>query len=282
MPLEVSNDPARGDLTDYNRDGRDGKHRNHRMLASNQYIPALMDLAGAEKHTELIEKWLRGEIDIPEIADKWTSGPVVRMEILAPDEVQPGETVNLRVMLTNNKTGHDFPTGPLDMIESWVELKVVSQDGTILHHSGAIDDAGQVADSEAIYKSDGFDRQGRPIDRHNLWDLVGASYKRSLFPGVTDAIQVDFRCPSMARGRLSTEQRHVPGGRSDEFAVPIPDDNAGQQLHVTATLWYRKANPEFLDRVYGAESKMRSPITELSRATASVKVTGKDVPTSTQ
>ena len=272
MPLEASNDPARGDLTDYNRSPDDGRHRNHRMLASNQYVPLLMGLEGAEEHTKLIEQWLRGETEIPEIADKWTTGPVVRMDILAPDVAQPGETVNVRVMLTNNKTGHDFPTGPLDMIESWVELKVVSPDGTVLHHSGAIDDSGYVSDATAIFKSDGFDRQGKLIDRHNLWDLVGASYKRSLFPGVTDAVEFEFRCPSMARGRLSTDQKALPGSRGDEFSIPIPLEVAGQELRVTATLWYRKANPEFLDRVYGAETKMRSPVTPMSHAAATVKV----------
>ena len=273
MPLEDSRDPARGDLTDYNRSPHDGKHRNHRMLASNQYVPLLMDLPGAEEHTKLIEQWLQGEIEIPEIADKWTSGPVVRLEILAPDSVRPGETVNVRVMLTNNKTGHDFPTGPLDMIESWVELKVISPDGTVLHHSGAIDEAGHVSDAKAIFKSDGFDRQGQLIDRHNLWDLVGASYKRSMFPGVTDAVEVEFRCPSMARGRLMTDQRDLPGRRGDEFSVQIPSAVAGQELQVTATLWYRKANPEFLDRVYGDETKTRSPITRMSHVTAAMKVT---------
>ena len=179
-------------------------------------------------------------------------------------------------MLTNNKTGHDFPTGPLDMIESWVELKVTSPDGAVLHHSGKVDEAGYVADSTAIFKADGFDREGELIDRHNLWDLVGASYKRSLFPGVTDAIQVEFQCPSMARSRLAAEQKRLPGQRNDEFEVPIPVDSAGHQLQVTATLWYRKANPEFLDRVYGAETNMRSPITQMSQATASVRVAGKD------
>jgi hypothetical protein len=282
MPLEASVDPARGDLTDYNRGQHDGKHRNHRMMASNQYIPLLMNLRGAAKQTELIEAWLRGEIEIPEIADKWTDGPVVRMQILAPESVHPGETVNVRVMLTNNKTGHDFPTGPLDMIESWVELKVVSPDGAILHHSGATDDTGRVTDSAAIFKADGFDRRGQLIDRHNLWDLVGASYKRSLFPGVTDAIAVEFQCPSMARGRLTTEKKRVPGGRRDEFAVSIPADTAGQSLQVTAILWYRKANPEFLARVYGAETEMSAPVTQMSSATALVKVLSSDDPSQTK
>jgi hypothetical protein len=42
---------------------------------------------------------------------------------------------------------------------------------------------------------------------------------------------------------------------------------------VTAVLWYRKANPEFLDRVYGVDGKVvRSPLTEMSRASSTIRV----------
>ena len=273
MPLVASTDPARGDATDYNRTTDDGMHRSHRMLASNQYVPLLHDLPNAAEHVAMTEQWLRGEIEIPEIANKWTDGPVVRMEIIAPPETAPGQTVSLQVILTNNKTGHDFPTGPLDMIESWIELQVTDTSGRVLYHSGALDDEGRVADTRVWFKADGFDRKGELIDRHNLWDLVGASYKRTLYPGVTDTVQVQFQCPSMARGRLRDDQtRRPPGERASKLSVPVPPD-AGGELTVSARLWYRKANPEFLDRVYGAEAGLRSPSTEMSRATTTIRIT---------
>jgi hypothetical protein len=272
MPLQVSSDPARGDLTDYNRSRDDGKHRSHRFLASNQYIPVLQDLEGAEQHVELTEKWMRGEIEIPEIADKWTTGPVVRLEILAPQEVQAGEDMSIRVILTNNKTGHDFPTGPLDMIESWIEVKVVTQSGHVVYHSGALNENGEMQDPELVYKADGFDRKGELIDRHNLWDLVGASYKRSLFPGATDAAEVRFQCPSMARGRLA-DSNAIAGERASDIVIALPEVGTEDELMVTAVLWYRKANPEFLDRVYGVDGKVvRSPLTEMSRASSTIRV----------
>ena len=34
-----------------------------------------------------------------------------------------------RVVMTSNKVGHDYPTGPLDMIQSWVELRVKDASG---------------------------------------------------------------------------------------------------------------------------------------------------------
>ncbi len=273
MPLVDSDDPAAGDMTDYNRSLHDGMHRGHRTLGANQYIPLLQNLEFAEEHTELIEQWMRGEIEIPEIADKWTNGPVVRMEIKAPGSVQVGEQIDLRVLLTNNKTGHDYPTGPLDMIESWVELVVTDTEGNVVYRTGSVDEeTDEITDSQVIFKADGFDRKGELIDRHNLWDLVGASYKRSMYPGVTDTFEESLQCPSMARGRIADNARESrPGSRSDDYAF---DTDSVGELTVRATLWYRKANPAFLNKVYGTESDVRAPIFKVSQATATINVVG--------
>jgi hypothetical protein len=221
----------------------------------------------------LIEKWLRGEIEIPEIADKWTTGPVVRMKVLTPQEVSPGQDVQLQVVLTNNKTGHDFPTGPLDMIESWVELRVADENGAVLYNVGGVDKTGRVAQSPVMFKADGFDRKGELIDRHNLWDLVGASYKRSLYPGMTDTVQMRFRCPSMERGRIVAGGDHKETGqRTQRFSFEAPVDFNGDRLTVTAILWYRKANPDFLERVYGVEAGVHSPATQMTTATSTIRV----------
>jgi hypothetical protein len=128
MPLADSSDPAAGDAADFNRTAGDGKHRSHRFLGANQYIPTLLDLPGAEEHVALIEQWLRGEFEIPEIADRWSDGPAVPIEIEAPASVAPGDSVDLFVRAINNKVGHDFPTGPLDIIQAWIEVEVTDQD----------------------------------------------------------------------------------------------------------------------------------------------------------
>lgn len=274
MPLSDSDDPARGDVTDYNRTAADKKHRNHRTLGGNQYIPQSMQLEGHEVHVALTEKWLRGEIDIPEIAHKWTSGPVVRLSIDAPPNATPGEPISIQVRLTNNKTGHDFPTGPLDMIESWIELIVTDADGKKIYHTGAADESGELDQPQVWFKADGFDRKNEFIDRHNLWDLVGASYKRSLFPGVSDSVDIKLQCPSMARGRVISEsdEKFGPGQRSQSFSIPTNEEEQGSELKVEAILWYRKANPAFLDRIYGRESNIRSPITEMARDTVHIRI----------
>jgi hypothetical protein len=118
MPLVDSRDPAAGDPYDYNRSPKDGKHRSHRFLAANQFMPEALQLEGWEEQVRLTEQWLKGEFCIPEIAHKFPEGPIVKVSLITPESVAPGETIPLRVILASNKVGHDFPTGPLDIIQS--------------------------------------------------------------------------------------------------------------------------------------------------------------------
>ena len=246
MPLVNSKDPASGDVLDYNRSQNDGKHRSHRTLGTNQYIPALHNLKGHEEHTELTVKWMRGEIEIPEIADKWTAGKALRIEVNANKKAQIGDEIDVHVMIINNKAGHDFPTGPMDMIQSWVQVTVTDENGKKIYQGGYLDDKGYVKGLPVIYRADGFDREGNIINRHNLWDLVGASYKRTLYPGMSDSIKATFTVP-------------------ENLAV-------GTKLAVNVKLQYRKANPEFLDEVYGEDKNIRTPVTTISETNTNIEI----------
>jgi hypothetical protein len=129
MTLQDSKDPASGEPLDYNRAAGDGKHRSHRFLASNKIMPGELKLEGAEEQTRLTELWLQGKLDFPEIADIWAAGPVFALDMLAPEEVQPVEEIEVKLVITSTNVGHDFPTGPLDIIQAWVEMFVVDDTG---------------------------------------------------------------------------------------------------------------------------------------------------------
>ncbi len=274
MPLVDSDDPARGDDADSYRSAGDGKHRSHRVLASNMYIPATMDIPGGQEQAELTIRWLRGEIEVPEIADKWTTGPTVAMQIDAPDSIRAGDLVNIKLHMHNNKTGHDFPAGPLDVLESWIELTVEDNLGNTLMELGADRSISPSIDAPVVYKADWYDSQGLPVERHNLWDVVGASYKRTIRSGGTDVVDVPFRCPGIARPRLSeSASQDTPGERKSDVVFAIDSDEL-TELHVTARLLFRKANPEFLAKVYDVEEVPEAPIVEIVRATHKIRVEG--------
>jgi len=265
MPLVASSDPAAGDGDDYNRDEGDGKHRSHRFLAANQVMPLLLKLPGAEEHVRLTEQWLRGEIQVPEIAEKWMGGPVITLGLNAPEAVKPGEMVNVGLVLTNNKTGHGFPTGPLDIIRSWVEFTVRDDQGNVVYETGKPDENGMMSPDAVIFKAEGIDQYGEDIDRHNLWEMVGARFKRTLFPGMQDTASYAFFCPQMTG---ATPDGVGPDTTELAFGAPAISGN----LEVTAELLYQKADAAFMDRLFGAEANLRTPATVISSDTVIIRI----------
>ena len=124
----------------------------HRFVGANQFIPALLKLPGAETQVALTERWLRGEQPVPEIADKWAGGPAVALELLVPEKVAAGAEVTVKAVVTSNKVGHDFPTGPLDIIQSWVELTATDERGAVVFRSGGVDDRHFIAPKLAVVR----------------------------------------------------------------------------------------------------------------------------------
>jgi hypothetical protein len=275
MPLTDTEDPASGDDRDYNRTRADGKHRSHRFLAANQWMPRVLDLPGADEHIRLTEQWLRGEIEVPEIAHKWRTGPAVPLSLIAPDTARPGEPLTIRAVLTNNKVGHDFPTGPLDIIQSWVEISVTDQAGRVVFRQGQRDTANFIAPGAFMLKAEPVDQYGNLIDRHNLWEMVGVRYRRSLFPGFSDQEEFTFTCPATPLTSPSQVTVRNPGDSTSplnrQAALRVPRERVSE-LHVTARLMYRKADQFLLNFLFGAASGLTSPVTVMSEERKTIRV----------
>ena len=262
MPLQASRDPAAGDALDYNRSGDDGRHRSHRFLGANQAMPTMLKLPGGEEQARLVEQWLQGRYAIPEIEDKWVKGPVVGLELELPKQAVAGETLGVRAVVTSNKVGHDFPTGPLDIIQAWVELVVTDPTGRVIFASGRRDERNFIEPGSFMFKAEPVDQYGNLIDRHNLWEMVGVRYRRSLFPGFSDVAEYAFDCSGATGG--------APQLREESFDLTAP--TAATELTVTARLLYRKFDQYLLNFMFGESSGLTSPVTEIARAEARLRV----------
>ncbi len=274
MPLVDSTDPAAGDALDYNRKPGDKKHRSHRFLAANTIIPHAQrdELPGWEKQLQLTEQWLKGELPVPEIADKWANGPIVTVQINVPPTVAPGEEIPLKVTMGSNKVGHDFPTGPLDIIQSWLEITVTDDQGRAVWASGKRDAKNFIQPGTFLFKAEPVDQHGNLIDRHNLWEMVGVRYRRALFPGYSDQVQFQIPCS----GALAHDGTNASAARADVFDVPataVPALAAPGEYRIAVALNYRKVDQFLLNYLFGESNKLTAPVTEIARATAIVKVT---------
>ncbi len=234
-----SRDPSSGEVADRRRSEDDGAHRHHGFIATNNFIPALLRLPGWQEQTRLTEEWVRGETVIPEIAHLWPEGPVVGLQVLAPARATAGETVDIRVLIANLKAGHNFITGPLDFIRSWVHLRATDADGRLLGEWGAIDPKSRrILDSEGrphnidspreggtlVLESMPMDETGDPLERHELWKKAGGRGTRVVFPSYSD---------------------------SHRYSLVLPEDAVGP-ITVVARLNYRRYRQGFLDLVLPA------------------------------
>jgi hypothetical protein len=269
MPLVDSTDPASGDATDYNRQADDGKHRSHRFVASNRLMPEVLKLEGWQEQSRLTDQWLQGKTPVPEIRDKWAEGPIVKMALDVPASVTAGSPIPLRVVMASNKVGHDFPTGPLDIIQSWVEVRVTDDAGQVVYHSGQRDEKHFIAPGTFMFKAEPVDQYGNLIDRHNLWEMVGVRYRRALFPGYSDTVQYSIQCPatmSAGKPKRGTEKW------TETQQVQVPPPASLGQYHVVVALEYRKVDQFLLNFLFGETNQLTSPVTEIVRGTATVQV----------
>ncbi len=262
MPLVDSHDPAAGDTADYNRTDSDGKHRSHRFVAANTLVPAMLKLDGWENHVKLTDEWLHGRKRVPEIEDKWGNGSIVGVALAVGTPKEPG-TIPVRVVLTSNKVGHDYPTGPLDIIQSWLEIHVLDDQGYEVFSSGTRDAHNFIEPGSFLFKAEPVDQHGNLIDRHNLWEMVGVRFRRALFPGYSDTVEYEVDCAGVGGAGAPGA---APGDRTRHIDIPKPV-RAGKYT-VTAILEYRKVDQFLINFLLGDKSGITAPVIEIGRATA--------------
>jgi hypothetical protein len=274
MPLVESRDPASGDPLDYNRSPRDRKHRSHRFLGANTLIPFAQrdQLEGWKTQFDLTEQWLQGKIDIPEIADKWAHGPVVKIAASAPPTVAPGQNIPLRVVMASNKVGHDFPTGPLDIIQSWLDITVRDDTDRVVWTSGKRDDRHFLQPGTFLFKAEPVDQHGNLIDRHNLWEMVGVRFRRALFPGYSDTVTFNIPCSGVATDLADATPAPAAPHPLDLAAPPIPAPTTPGRYDITVSLQYRKVDQFLLNYLLGETNTLTSPVTEIARTQLTVTV----------
>ena len=104
-------------------------------------MPAALSVHDAKTHVEHVEEWLpgeRGERAVPEIEKAWPRGPIVELKIIAPQSARANASLDLRVTLSNNKVGHGFPTGPLNIARAWIgthaDVRAITRASVCAHY----------------------------------------------------------------------------------------------------------------------------------------------------
>jgi len=215
MPLVSSADPS----ADTNN-----KIRSHHFPGANTFLPLLR---GDQKQFDdtkafLQSNKLRVSIDKPNRKDALQTLHALDESLRnfeeAPYYFYLGEVAEIYTVISNRGVGHDFPGGSIDINQAWVEFLVMDAEGSLVYDSGLVDEKTNIVDPDAyFYRSLPVDRHGKLVWKHDLFNMVGESFKRVIKAGESDIVLNSFEIPAWAKSPLT----------------------------VTATLKYRKLNERY-------------------------------------
>lgn len=200
LPLSPLDDPSANNK---------GMTVSHRSLGANTAIPYI---TGDHEQLRLTREFLQADririsIDHPSRQQAVRSGKPVSPEMAkkseAPVYFYLGEEVNLNIIVTNSQVGHDFPGGTLDINEAWIHLRVADAQNKVVFESGHIKPDNDVDPGAHYYRALAIDRNGKHVWRHDLFNMVGDSYRKVVPAGGSDIVSYKFKVPSWAKGPLT-------------------------------------------------------------------------------
>lgn len=146
------------------------------------------------------------------------------LEVQAPSDAVPGETIDLTVVVTNVAAGHNLPTSLTELREMWVHLVVRDASGAVLLESGALDEEGEIPEHAIRFGAHTVDANGKLTVKP--WEAVDFSWKRLVPPKGSTSDRLTFQVPP---------------------ACPAP-------WTVEASLYYRSAPPWVIREVMGEDA----------------------------
>lgn len=186
-----------------------GLQRSHRLPGANTAIP---HIDGDREQVELQTRFLQANrvtvtIDKPTREQAQRSDKPLQPDIA--DVTEPpgyyylGDPVTVNTVIANIGVGHDFPGGTSDINEVWVNFVVADGQNRVIFESGALDEQGVVDPSAYFYRTLPVDKEGKLVWRHDLFRMVGDSYKNVIKAGSADVVSFNFTVPSWAKSPLN-------------------------------------------------------------------------------
>lgn len=199
MPLVSADDPSAN---------VEGKVRSHRFIGANTMLPLL---TGDQQQLALTNAFLQSNkmritIEPPNRESAIQSilplDSSLRKHKEKPTYNYLGDKLTLNIVTSNIGVGHDFPGGTIDINQAWIHLRVLDAEGKPVFESGAID-ANDILDSNSHwYGAIPVNRQGHAVWRHDLFNMIGESYRNVIKAGASDIATYELEIPHWAKGPL--------------------------------------------------------------------------------
>ena len=143
----------------------------------------------------------------------------------------------IRLLITNQGVGHNFPGGSIDLNEAWIEFNVFDGRQKLISVKGELQADGSIDPLATVYKEVAIDRYGNEVWRHDLFNMIGRSYVNVIPAGSTDIVEYDLLIPDWATSPVT----------------------------ISATLKFRKLNQRYFNWVIEKQSISENPIIDIAR-----------------
>ena len=237
--------------------GMEGRLANHFMPGANLCVPYF---AGRPDAVQTIADWVNGRFPLhmkgwenmwePRMERNASPSKAVWLYMLfeTMGEPAPGRDITLRLLTTNSGMEHQFPAAPLDLIEVWLELRVLDSAGMLIYANGLTGEDEPVAPEAHTMGGYMLGMDEKIVTKNRVWQIKKKVVHRILDPG--------------------RQTR-------DEFKFRIPDNCQGP-LKIMAQWKYRKLSQDFALWAYGAGAK--SPIVTVGTLSGELQLKTPEAP----
>jgi hypothetical protein len=143
----------------------------------------------------------------------------------------------IKLLISNQGIGHDFPGGTIDLNEAWIDFKVFDGRQKLIMASGELQNDGSIDSNAVVYKEVPIDRFGNAVWRHDLFNMIGRSYINVIPAGSTDIVEYELNVPDWATSPIT----------------------------ISATVKFRKLNQRYFDWVNEANDIKENPVIDIAR-----------------
>jgi len=196
FPLEKGSDPSANHA---------GEIISHRSLGANTAIPYVTNNIEQLELTKqfLQQSKVRLSIEIPNRKQALRSSKPIDPSLVELKET-PGyfylnEELSFSIISSNLMVGHDFPGGSTDINEVWIHVIARDSSNRLIFESGGLDNKLFVDPEAHFYRSIPIDRHGKAVWRHDLFNMIGDSYKKTIPSGQSDIVKYQFKIPSWVK-----------------------------------------------------------------------------------
>jgi len=121
--------------------------------------------------------------------------------------LEPGETVQMMVVIQNKNIGHSLVPEVRDLYEPWVEFQVTDAGGTEIYHSGFLKPDGSLDERAHSFTNRPVNSDGEFVDNHKVWTIHSVAYDNTIQSGRSAMVRYQFQIPARAKGPLTATAR---------------------------------------------------------------------------